>query len=180
MISNDVTRLVTRWLSHPTWGVAALLPQLPRNQPGTVVEDALPAVPALYNDVDTPDLAADMLDPPSTPCLIVYVANTVRTEVTHTPGRTIVKQVPVIVAYAANDVSSVQGVQGCGYVLTAAHLSLDKLNDQRASAGYREVNGSLILKVGDVQENAAAGAVGRSKLWGFLVAPVTVAYTAPF
>lgn len=184
MITNDVTRLMTRWFSHTDHGVAAMLALLPREKPGSATPDPLPAMPAIYDDVDTEGIAGAEIDPPSSPALVLYAsrpAKGVAERGDRQGARRVerVENVIVTAGYLTQDGDPGMTVRNGGYVLRAAHWSALRMNNQKYSEGYREVNGVSIAEIGPVTEYAVAGAVGACKLWGFIQIPVKALYTVP-
>lgn len=180
MLTNDVTRLFTRWFSHPQHGVEAMLALVPRARPGVVGDDPMPTMPAIYDDVDTRGIAGSDISPPSLPALVIYSG--VPSRSTQERGDRRVEKVSGVIltaGYLTGDVDEQFAVRDAGHVLRAVHWSARRMNDQRSSDGYREVNGVAILEVGTVSEYPVAGAVGVCRLWGMVQFPVKVAYTTP-
>jgi hypothetical protein len=173
-VINETTRIIRRWLDHPDYGVIANLhaPGFPHlNTAGE--EDELPVDPTIYDDVDNATEVAK-LQPPSSPALIVYAdsdsrtdADTMTYQVTETP-------MAVAIAYVTKDVPEEVAVLGGGYTFRAVRRTLRQFNSQSLSQGYRELNGVKVMKVGLVTEQAVAASVGQSRLWGFVLASVTV------
>lgn len=155
-----------------------MLALVPRERPGVVDPDPLPVTPAVYNDVDTPGIAGGDIAPPTFPALVLYASRPARFEQQKGNGRVeIVSGVIVTAGYLTSDEVPENAVRDGGYVLRAVHWSAKAMNDQIKSNGYRAVNGTTILSVGEITEFAVAGAVGACRLWGFIQIPVKAAYT---
>ena len=172
----ETTRLVDRWLRHPEYGVAAMLTLVPRSIPGGG-EDPIPETPIIYNDTEHEEVAAE-IDPPGKRSLVLFIDSELDTDA-RDKHRQIATGLQVVVAYISKEVPPLVAVREGGYVLRAVRMSLTRYNSQDLSAGYREVNGVKIASVNNMTQQRVAGAVGRSQLWGFVLAAVTVIDSIP-
>lgn len=173
MIINT-TRIIRRWLDHPDHGVLAQLAATGFPHDNTAGgQDAMPADPTMYDDVDNAD-AVVTLQPPASPALIVFVDSDSQVDVDHRNYQKSENPMIVAVAYVTKDMPEKVAVLSGGYTFRAVRRSLRTFNDQKLSAGFRELNGVKVMKVGLVTEQAVATSVGKSRLWGFVLASVTV------
>jgi hypothetical protein len=170
------TRLVDRWLKHPEYGVAAMLQTVPRLTPEGDL-DEMPKVPDIYNDMETDELAKN-LEPPTSPALVVYSDADPTVDVKG-DYRQITDALIVSVAYITRDMPPARASLDGGYVLRAVRKSLTRFNDQRIAMPFRELNDFKVAAVREVRTVRVAGAVGRSQLWGFVLASLTVIDSAP-
>lgn len=173
MILNT-TRIIRRWLDHPEHGVLAQLhtdgfPLLRAD--GT--QDELPPDPTTYDDVDDAKLV-QKLEPPKSPALVVFVDSDLRVDVDHRNYQVTDNPMIVAIAYITRNVPQEVAVLWGGYTARAVRRCLRTLNSQKLSEGYRELNGVKVMKVGLVTEQAVATPVGQSRVWGFVLASVTV------
>lgn len=166
----EVTRLIDRWLKHPEHGVEAMLAVIPRNNPEGV--DPAPAAPDIYNDIETEEVAG-LFDPPTAPCLVVFADSDVSVDAKDSL-RQIGPQLIVVVAYLTRDMPAVRAAIDGGYVLRAVRKSLTLYNKQNLSEDYRELNGIKVASCNRVTIQRMAGGVGKSQLWGFVLASLTI------
>src|SRR5688572_17761006 len=64
---------------------------------------------------------------------------------------------------------------GVGCILRAGQICFKRYNSQPSSVGYRALNGIKVHEVQGIEEQRVNVAVGRRKMWGFLIIPVIVA-----
>lgn len=171
----ETTVLLRRWLQHPQHGVVQMLATVPRNNIAGG-QWPLPASPTVYADVENPDLAAQDLDPAQIPALVVYVDENVEDAQYDQSNKDYERQrrFRATIAYITGDEPPEKAVREGGFTLRAAKKCLRLFNNQTLSAAYREYNSVKIAKVGPVVMHIVSGAVGKSKLWGFVVATLTV------
>lgn len=172
----ETTRLIDRWLRHPEHGVEAMLAEVPRGLPGGG-SDPMPVVPTIYNDTEH-DAVAREIDPPAERSLVLFVDSEIETDAKD-KLRQIGTSVALVIAYVTRDVPTLEAVREGGYVIRAVRMSLTRYNNQSLSVGYRDLNGIKVAAVGNMTQQRVAGAVGRSHLWGFLSAAVTVIDSIP-
>jgi hypothetical protein len=172
----EVTRLVDRWLRHPEFGFEPFLPTIPRKTPEGL-EEPMPTVPTLYNDTEHEEVALE-IDPPRSPALVLFVDEGYEVDAKD-PFRHKAQPVIVTVAYLTREVPSLVAVREGAYVLKAVKKSLVRYNDQRIAHSFRELNGVKVAAVGALEHLRVAGAVGRSQLWGFVLASLNVIDTNP-
>jgi hypothetical protein len=173
-VINETTRIFRRWLDHPEYGVIAQLhaPGFPHmNAAGE--EDDMPVDPTIYDDVDNASAVAK-LQPPVSPALILYVDSDSRTDADQRNYQVTESPMVLAIAYVTKDVPEEVAVLGGGYTFRAVRRTLAQFNNQNLSGGLRELNGIKVMKVGLVTEQAVAASVGQSRLWGFVLASVTV------
>lgn len=163
------TVLTSEWLKHPEYGVAALLPLVPRNKPGGGMW-RLPETPTIYDDVQDKSVAAE-LEPTKVPALVVFADSDI--DETPTPHESGAKGdgLDVVIAYIVRNPSSLLDARRDGmFVLRAVRQSLHRLQTPKLSTGHRRLNGISISRVQRVTLQRVAGAVGRSTLAGFVIA----------
>ena len=172
---NDATRIMRKWVEHPTYGLAAQLAGVPRtNSAGG--EDDLPPDPTIYDDVNDAE-AVKNLEPPASPALTLYIDS--GAELNLDRENYLVTGVPLVLAAAyqtrevPEDVATLWG----GYTLRALRRCLRAFNNQSNRKGYGELNGIKVMKVGVATEHPVATDVGQSRLWGFVLANITVVDT---
>lgn len=175
MIQDHVTVLLDRWLRHPDYGVAAMMVKVPNFTPEGADKGAV-VMPEIMNDIEYEELAGSAnLDPPVNRCLIVYTDSPVAYSINASRTVSITdSDVRPTVGWMTRDENPVKAVNDGGVLLRATVLSLFKWNDQVASRGYRELNGAKVAKIGSVRTYRVAGAVGKSRLWGFVQPNLTV------
>jgi hypothetical protein len=174
----EVVRLLDRWLKHETFGLEAMLRQIPRETPeGTT--DPLPETPCIVNDTEDPNVAKD-LEPAQVPAVVLYGTNGPKVAL-DASGRTrqIIPSVIVAAAYITRDAEPLKAGQDGGYVLRAIKKSFSAYNPLANARGYRTLNGFTIAKINEVTEHQVRGAVGRSQLWGFQLATIVVIDSDP-
>lgn len=147
--------------------MALLLPRVPRQTPEGEPQEE-PFLPVVYNDVEDECVMTDV-GPTVVPALVVYADSPVEVPAT-TPTRRH-GTVELMVTYVTREWPMAQARRQGGLVLRAVRESLTAWNRSRR---LRELNGLKILAVENVTEYGVAGAVGRSQLWGFVTAQVTV------
>lgn len=173
---SDITIMYDRWLRHPEYGVAAMLPTIPRvvpalgATPATVISE--PTMPTIYNDVEHESVVRE-IDPDKEPALVVFTDSDPDVPM-HPNRRAVDRTVTTTIAYTTREMPPLRAVQWGGLILRAVKLSVGHFNDQRKAKGYRELNGVSIQAVRSVTEQRVSGAVGRSRLWGFLLVDSTV------
>lgn len=172
---NETTRIMRRWIDHPTHGVVAQLAGVPRARPDGE-EDDLPDDPTIYDDVDDAQEVRN-LEPSASPALSLYIDN--RAQLNADTQHYQVTESPLILvaAYTIRNVTEEVAVLAGGYTMRALRRCLKSFNSQSLSKGYRELNGIQVMKVGVVTEVPVATAVGQSHLWGFVLARLTVVDT---
>ena len=176
----ESTVLVRRWMEHPTHGVVQKLATVPRDKVvGQVITGQwpVPTTPAIYADVERPELAAQDLNYiAKSPALVVYVDERVEDtgsntgKVPYQPQRSFRATIVYITQGEAADVAIREG----GFTLRAVKKCLNDFNSQSLSAGFRDYNKVKLVKIGPITTNIVSGAVGKSDLWGFLVATLHV------
>lgn len=175
----ESTVLVRRWMEHPTHGVVPRLATISRDKMvGQAVAGQwpVPLTPAIYADVERPELAAqDLNQIASSPALVVYVDERVQDveDDDHTQGA-VRQKVRATITYLTLGEDAVTAVRNGGFTLRAAKQCLRAFNSQTLSAGFRDYNKIKLVKIGPVITNIVSGAVGKNDLWGFLVATLTV------
>src|SRR4026208_1531350 len=75
----EATRILTAWLKDTTYGVNALLANVPRKKM-TTGSDPKPPIVDVYNDVDFEIMKDSGIDPPTMPSLVVVSEVTSVTE----------------------------------------------------------------------------------------------------
>lgn len=178
---SEVTRLFRAWLSHEEYGVRALLQTIPRQRVDGEL-DPMPVLPTLYDDIDDPEVAQVLENIPVSPGLVVYVDSPADVDVSERHYRKTERALTVVAAYITkDDADAAVASRNGGYTLRAVQKSLGLYNDQvlaRAGAtNYRELNGIKVMKVGLVSVTPVKTGLGRSQLWGFVLASVTVVDT---
>jgi hypothetical protein len=168
---NDVTILYDRWLHHPEHGVAAMLALVPRVRPGEP-DITMPTVPTIYNDVEDQSVARE-IDPAAEPALVIFTDSDPVIPM-HPNRRPADRRLTTTIAYTTREMEPVQAIQWGGVILRAVAMTLRRFNDQSLARDYREVNGIKIMEIETVREQRVSGAVGRSKLWGFLLSDAKV------
>jgi len=169
---NTVTRLADRWMEHATHGVNALQATQPRNRPGGGTDSVPPSV-TVYNDVDDEEVATE-IDPPASPALTIWMDSEI--DITWR-GTMRAKGVTLAFAYTTRHEADLVAIRNSGYCLGGVMESLERFNDQKLAVGYRELNGWKIMEVSDITLQRAAGTVGESRLWGFVLAHLVVVKT---
>ena len=146
---------------------------LPRDRVGGGT-DAAPGSVHVFTDVDDKGVAKT-LTPPESPAIIVF-AETRAVELGNRRQRQRQPRPMVLaIAYVTNDeADELAAQQQCDLFLRAGVLTLDKYNDQTASAGFRDLNGVRVLEVANVVERTVTIANETSKLWGWLEVHLSV------
>jgi len=168
---DDLVVLIDRWLKHSRYGVDAYLDLVPRENPGAG-DYPRPVVPRIYNDQETPEII-DGNDPPSSPAIVVFFYGDIDLPDTNRNVQ-IVPSAVVAVAYTTTSYDSVIARRESGYILRATEMSIRKLNDIAASEGYRKLNDTQIAQVKSVKRRRSARGVGKSQVWGFVLATMQV------
>jgi hypothetical protein len=166
----EVTRLMDRWLKSEK-GVQKWLPSISRFTPeGT--EDPMPEIPAIYNDIEDECVAAE-LDPVKVPALVIFCDSAPETKAQN-ERRLVARNVLVTVAYITRDTPALKASRDGGYVLRAIRRSLVEFNSLQESREFRDLNGIKILAIDTIEQQRVAANLGRSELWGFVMAGLTV------
>lgn len=172
---NEVTKMIDRWLKHETYGVDAMLQILGRLTPEGD-EDEMPQLPSIFNDIE--DEMGDLMEPDKSPALLIFCARgplmDLRNQL-HQKGDGGV----LYVAYVTKDVPEIVAARDGNYVLRAVKKSLTRFNSYAKAEEYRKLNGILIASVDDLIEYQTRSAVGRSRMWGFVQANVSVVDSEP-
>lgn len=170
---NTVTRLLDRWMEHGTHGVNVTQMLQPRNRPGGGT-DAAPGPVTVYNDVDDEEVATE-IDPPASPALTIWMDSEVDID---WHGKMRAKNVTLAFAYTTRNEADLVAIRNSGYTLGGVMETLERYNDQSKAQGYRELNGWKVMEVSDITLQRAAGTVGESRLWGFVLAHLVVVKTS--
>lgn len=173
---QEVTELVATWLADATWGVNALLPNVPR-----LVGDVAPdAIGAIYQEYAHDFLAQDK-DPPIVPSLIVAVENDVQASLATgmpTSVITAADSVYIGVFYAVRQTLGAQAKRDGSYTLRAVRQSLHALGSQAGSSS-RTLRETTLADIVRVSESRLTRTLGDGALAGMCVARCTVWDTAP-
>lgn len=176
----EVVRLIDRWLKNEEYGLEKMLHEVPRFRPeGT--QDPMPAMPCIVNDTEDENVATD-LDPAKVPAIVIYGTNGPKFPLDRRGNRnagTIVPSVIVAAAYITREEVALKAVQDGNYILQAVKRSLAHYNSLEQARGSRTLNTVTIAQIRDVEERSVRGAVGKSQLWGFVLATVVVIDSAP-
>jgi len=166
----EVTRMITAWLSHPVYGVNALLPDIPRDLIGGTEEDEEPEeMAAVYNDIDYELDDVLGFNPAKRPSLVVISdSNPEGTDLEQPTKEGHVYSVAGAIGYYPRDVSRGRGRRDGNYVLRAVGQSLVRFNQPRLSKDYRELNGIKFVRLTKLSFQRTAGAVPESALLGIL------------
>lgn len=174
MLDNAV-RLVSAFLLHPMHGVNVITQSLPRTTLNSAPDDPAPPVVPVENDSDNESVAKD-LTPSAVPALVVWGDSSVSIKLSK--GNLIAREVAIAIGYVTSDTADALGaVRDCGYIMRGLILSLKRFNSQSNSAGYRELNGIKILELSEGEEQRITAAVGRFKMWGFVIVRAIVIET---
>lgn len=171
---TETVQLLARWLRHDEYGVNALVATLgrdkvdgpgkwPRIRPITIYDDA------------TDEGTATSIEPPEVPALAVTRVGNFKIPlgVSQVKGAS---SVLVAVGYVtAPEVDRLAALRECGYSLRGVRLSCDRFNSIRLSGAYRAINGVQVMQLSFVTQQDAPVAVGRLKMWGFVLVQATVA-----
>lgn len=172
---NNLTVLYDRWFRHPQYGIDAMIDLVPRARP-PVNGEAQPDLPrpsvTIYNDVEHESVVKN-IDPTEVPALVIFTDADSNVPL-HPNRRASDRRVTTTIAYVTREMVPLEAVAAGDIVLRAGKMVLRHFNDQRASKGYRELNGVKIMEIRSVTEQRVSGAVGRSQLWGFLLSDATV------
>ncbi len=176
----QVTRMVTAWLEHDTYGVNALLPVIPRLKlDGS--EDPEPPEVSVFNDVDfTVVESAVGIVPPSTPSIVVVSDGTSRDVESGQPVKPGHKLEDWLVAvgYYAEPGYREEAIVAGDYTMRAISQSLQRLHGQRAKE-YRELNGVMIARITQIDIERVAPGVPQSTLLGLVFAQLTILNKLP-
>lgn len=171
----DATRIMRAWVEHPTHGVAAQLAGVPRNN-SAGGQDALPDSPEIFDDVNDAEVVRN-LEPPASPALTLYIDNGAELNVDQMYYQKTGMPLILAAAYQTRGIpENVANLWG-GYTARALRRCLRAFNSQPNRVGYGELNGIKVMKVGVVTEHPVAADVGQSRLWGFVLANITVVDT---
>lgn len=171
-MSYELTLLSKKWLEHPTHGVLAKLATVPRDMMGGGTWP-VPDQPTIYSDMDADMLAAQDIDPPVVPALVLYVEDDMVEERESPAVRTGTirfEAARLTIVYIHRDENLLKCARDSSFVLRAVRKSLRAFNSQQLSAGFREYNGIGLHQIGPMVTVRTAGAVGRSTIWGFVEA----------
>ncbi len=177
----EITRLITRWMEDPTYGVNALLPGITRLTGVGDATDSEPPPVTIYNDVDlkSGSIASTLgIDPPKKPALVIVADSVPETQ--DMQGRSAAHEFKADVGFGYyGDVkhSREKAIIAGDYTLRAVKKSLRRFNE--APQPTRQLNGIMIARVVSVETERVAGAVGASVLMGMLFARMTVLDKAP-
>lgn len=172
MAANEVTMMMERWLKDETFGVNALLLNVPRSE-----EHDLPEPVVIYTDLSDEDIAADR-DPPATPALVAVVDSATTSRPVQGRLAVEMESVTVAIAYVDRDRGMIRSKLDGGYTLRAVRQSMTLLQACRDD-NYRMLNRIKILKVNQITEYRVTGSVGRSTLLGFVLVELHVQDLAP-
>lgn len=176
-MQTALTRLWSAWARHPEYGVNAQLAQVDRHRfDGS--EDPVPPPVTVYDDIDDAELSLE-LDPPTVPALVVFTDSDVDANLLDPHYLKTGDNVIVMFAYITREVPPRQAVIDGGYVMQAVRRMAWRMNDQRASRGYRELAGIKLAAVKTVSLQRVAGGVGRSELWGLAMVQCQAIDTNP-
>lgn len=171
----ESTVLLRRWMEHPQYGVVPLLANVPRNNIAGG-QWPVPTTPTIYADVEHPELAAQNLDPAVVPALVVYVDERVGLQHQDASNKDYerMRHFQATVAYIHRDEEPIKAVRDGGFTLRAVKKCFRLFNQQTLSGQYRDYNAIKLMKIGPVVTHIVSGAVGKSQLWGFVDATLTV------
>lgn len=175
----EVTRLLDRWFKHEVFGLEAMLREVPRKTPeGTT--DPMPEMPCIVNDTEDATVAKE-LEPAKVPAFVLYGTNgpDIPIDKSGDRSRQVARSVIIAAAYITRDADPLRATQDGNYVLRAGRRSLSAFNSLEKSKGFRRLNTITIAQIRNVGERQVKGAVGRSQLWGFLLATVVVIDSDP-
>jgi hypothetical protein len=114
VLLNAYTRLFSRWAKHATYGVNAILPQIPL-QPG---DAAIPTPIAIYDDVDSPAALADFR-PPDKRALVLCVDGDLASSQDRGRGEQAQERIVMGAFYMARDIGLEIARHEAEYVLEA-------------------------------------------------------------
>lgn len=136
-------------------------------------EDPNPPMPHIFNDVEHDGVAVE-LDPVSTPALVLFVDSSARVAADNA-ARKMTRSLMLAIAYMEKpEISPLAAVRNGSYTLDAALNSLVAFNSLQRSADNRKLNDVQILSIDEIQISRIASDVGKAKMYGFLVATVSV------
>ena len=140
----DTLRIVSDWFADPTYGVAAMLAQVPLDG-----SDTRPAGVEIYDETRHADVAIGLLPVPATAGHVVLAVNMARDGVT-VDGNAMPPiadgQVPIVIRIGRASSTPVTAVRDALYVSRAAYWSLRRLmkNDADAYAARTQRNGGTV------------------------------------
>lgn len=175
----EITRILTRWLSHPQYGVNKLAPLVPReNMDGK--KDPAPVKVDIYNDVDFDLTSIAGITPPSVPSLVIVADLDLRSSDIAQATRQ-AHLIPAIagIGYYAEPEYKSDAIKAGNYVLRAVGRSLKLLNEPNKYQPVRELNNIMVARVVGVVTQRVAGAVPPSGLLGIMFADLQVMNKAP-
>jgi hypothetical protein len=182
----EVTRMLAAWLADETYGVNALLPDLPRwtglnDEDDNPIDDPLPADVTIFSEVDAPGIMTDGgLRPSKMPSLVIVVDENQRTSdigVIGKPGHWLTA-VAGIGFYAEQTEREKDIIHG-NYVMRAVKQSLTLFNEPKYSGQYRKLNQYTLSKIEGVEIQRVAPAVPSSHMLGIVFADLRVLDEAP-
>lgn len=180
----EVTRILTAALKDGTYGVNALLADVPLSPPDAAAQVAgtfaVPAVLDIVNDVEDELVGTDQ-EPANSPALVVVTQNTgPLTLLQPSELQWETKALQVGIAYLIRDVSPAIGRRYGLYTLRAARQSLIRFfAAARATPALRRENSIDVLRPMSLSQERVVGAVGRAALTGILRVTLNVRDTAP-
>lgn len=172
-MENESVLLIDRWLQHEVYGVEAHLPNVPRETPegGT---DPMPEMPVVVNDVEDEDVI-ERIEPDAKIALVVFCQSGPEVDMDSGSNlRQIGEDIDIVIAYITRDIPKREARRNCGYVLRAVTRCLTDYNSSRKAADYRSLNGYKVANVARWKRWKAAGGVGDSSVWGFIVVTLVV------
>lgn len=176
----EVTRMVTAWLEHETYGVNALLPGIPRFQIDGETEDPEPPLVTVFNDVDFALSGIGGITPPMTPSIVVVSDGSERSRDIAQPNKA-GHEIPgwvVGVGYYAEPGYREAAIIAGNITLRAVAQSIRLFHGVR-SAAYKELNGVMIARFTEITMERVAGAVPDSTLLGLVFAELTLVNKLP-
>lgn len=185
---NRVTRILTRWLrDHPVYGLPVLLADVAfdsSDEQAALLINGVQLPLTIYNDVDD-DCTAERYDPDVVPALVIVAELSTDAPVKPGRGQLDFDGVGVSFAYLERDQPAKYARQRGGYVFTAVQDSLSAFNDPRlsrvplsegidawaeVSSLWRSLGDVEVLGVSDVSEHRVTGGVGKSRMFGAVLA----------
>lgn len=169
---REITLMVDRWLNHSTYGVAQMLPNVPKE-----AGDVLPAMPPIYNDVEDDSVAME-INPVKVPALVVWTERNPDIEFQgRRPGFNAAAS--VVIGYVTRDESVIKARRDGSFILRAVRQCLALMDLGKISEDARTLNGIKIVDVVSIDEERVTGSIGGSTLVGLVVMNVKVMDTVP-
>lgn len=163
--------LIDGWMRHTEYGIAALLPLVPRQKFGGGDYDE-PPIPEIKNDFEHADVAEEIN--PDGKCSLVIFADA-GPEIEMDSGsntRQVGTNIRVVIVYVTRDVPVLEARRNSSYTLRAVQRSLTYFNSLRKSKEYRTLNGYTIAQIASTRRAQLHRAVGDATFWGFVVAEI--------